>query len=203
MSGLLSPDDQRLNLRSDEIPVIQIKTKEIQNIIDEMISIAKGERDEDHSTRRTMVGLAAPQIGKLIRIIIIDTAANPEIPNFKPNLQVFINPRIVNSSKTKTLGREGCYSTGQICGRVWRADKVTIEALDPEGCQITHSSANSFQSRILQHEIDHLDGVRFPQRIQKATDLLLVKQDEFGEFRTHWKEWTKTASWEDWLKLIN
>lgn len=204
MSELIMPNDKLLTLTADEIPTLDIVSGETQDLIDDMLAIAQGERDESNPKRKTMVGLAAPQIGKLLRIIVIDIAAQSgSKPNFEPELKVFINPNIISASVQRSTGREGCYSTGTIAGRVLRHNQVTVSAYDCDGKEFQYKSEDAFQARILQHEIDHLNGIRFPQRITNSEDLLKVEPEEFDDFRRNWQNWNKTASWQEWLDLIN
>ena len=96
------------------------------------------------------VGLAAPQVGVTVRLF----AASP---SFSPDdLKVYINPRIIEASGTVEED-EGCLSFPQIFTKVKRNATITVEALDLEG-NIFQETCSDLHSRIIQHEIDHLDG---------------------------------------------
>ncbi len=117
------------------------------------------------------VGLAAPQIGKLLRIIIVDNSGGKS--RRKKNSEYFarhilINPRITQTSKKIEADWEGCLSidNGDLLGMVPRYTQVTVTALDEKGKEIT-IQATEFQARVLQHEIDHLDGILFFDRMRK------------------------------------
>ncbi len=113
------------------------------------------------------VGIAAPQTGALKRIIIVDvTPANPG-----HGLLRLLNPEIIFSSG-KRKGREGCLSIPEYRANITRARKVRVEALTPEGRAVT-IEARGFEAVALQHEIDHLDGILF---IDRVTDM---KRDLF------------------------
>ncbi|MBI4971323.1 MAG: peptide deformylase [Candidatus Omnitrophica bacterium] len=99
------------------------------------------------------VGLAAPQIGVSKRIIIASPQAKPGTE------KVYLNPEITKK-EGKTLGLEGCLSLPGIAAEVNRATKITFTALDLQGNKIT-VKAEDFFARIIQHEIDHLDGKLF------------------------------------------
>lgn len=99
------------------------------------------------------VGIAAPQIGVLKRVIIVDTGEEDS------EIIELINPEIVSSSGNQ-LGPEGCLSIPGIVGDVNRFDKITVKGLDRDGHQIT-IVAEEFLARVLQHEIDHLEGILF------------------------------------------
>jgi peptide deformylase len=103
------------------------------------------------------VGLAAPQIGKNKRIITVNT---------KDGVIAMINPRILNKSFLKEWDEEGCLSVPGIYGKVKRSKKLKCEFFDMDKKK-NIISAQGFFARIIQHEIDHLDGILF---IDKAKD---------------------------------
>ena len=133
-----------------------------------------------------MVGLAAPQLGVSKRIVSIDVTATGA--KQKQTLKVLINPKIVWRSKETVLGREGCWSCGNICGAVVRAQRVKVEALDITGKPILMMFSD-FVARIVQHEVDHLDGIRFPDRITDDKKLHWVEPVQFDQYRKEWATW--------------
>lgn len=202
MIELISATDTRLNLVSSEVTKTELGSAAIQSLIDDMLELASGERDKENPQKATMVGLAAPQVGVLKRIIVVDVVADPGVPNFVPELIAVINPRVVEVSENEVLGREGCYSTDNFCGAVFRPDSVVIGGLSRFGEELRIISQNPFQARIFQHEIDHLNGVRFPDRVRQAEHLHLVDKDtEFDEYRKTWETWSKLARFSDWIRL--
>ena len=101
------------------------------------------------------VGLAAPQIGVLKRVIVVDVSAQePDRPPL-----TLINPRIVDATGS-VVAEEGCLSLPELYGEVKRSTEVEIEALDIKG-EMFQFRADGFYSRALQHEVDHLDGKLF------------------------------------------
>ena len=189
----IDPDNEILSSRSVEVSVEDIESDELQSLIDAMFRLAYGEQgDAEH---RTMVGLAAPQIGVLKRVII--AGVNAVGLGEQPELRAYINPVIIRSSNTTEDGREGCYSTGRVYGIVERAEDITIEAYDRKGNKITESY-EGFPARVFQHEIDHLDGVRFPDRIADDSKLHWVEIERFGEYRQKWAEWDNYCPRERW-----
>lgn len=118
------PENNILNQVAKAIPVEAIKGKETQFLVDEMLRIANGTQGD--KKRRTMVGLAAPQVGVSKRVIIVDIASTGmgEVPD----LRAYINPVVSKQSKQTEPGREGCFSTGNVCGNVERSSEVTVEA---------------------------------------------------------------------------
>ena len=129
-------------------PVDDLTEKErgfIQNMIDTMYQ-------EDG------VGLAAPQVGVSKRIIIIS-------PNACPGEEtVYINPEIIESSKEEEIGLEGCLSLPNISCEVRRPKKIKFRALDMRGFERV-DQAQDFRARVIQHEIDHLNGVLIIDRV--------------------------------------
>lgn len=118
------------------------------------------------------VGLAAPQIGHSLRIFLAlkdagqkpDSRPAEETPEHSQKVKkttlAFINPRIVKASRKKVWMTEGCLSVDGIFGKIRRAEKVTVEALDERGKKFTRGASGLF-AEIIQHEIDHLNGVLF------------------------------------------
>lgn len=105
------------------------------------------------------VGLAAPQIGALLRIIAVDVT--PKHPGI--GLVTLINPIIITSNGGKTA-REGCLSIPDYTADITRAATVTVRGIDPEGKEVEFRSTG-FEAVVFQHEIDHLDGILFMDRI--------------------------------------
>ncbi len=119
------------------------------------------------------VGIAAPQIGILSRIAIVDTSRNPKYPGGH-GLLVLVNPQITASSGEQ-LFREGCLSLPDYTANIKRHARITVGALNLDGEPIT-LEAEGFEAVVLQHEIDHLDGVLFLDRVANVkTDLFRRK----------------------------
>lgn len=190
------PHSEVLSLVAEEVPIADISSQEIQLLIDKMFRVAYGRQGDANFP--TLVGLAAPQIGvsKRIAIIGINAVGNGE----QPKLQAFINPEITHTSKVYEEGREGCFSTGRVCGIVKRAKKVTLKAYDRNGKTIERKLVG-FPARVAQHEIDHLNGIRFPDRITDDRKLHWVEEAEFGNYRLNWKDWSVTCPRHKWESI--
>ncbi|MGH9856743.1 MAG: peptide deformylase, partial [Acidobacteriota bacterium] len=115
----------------------------------------------------------------------------------QPDLKEFINPEIIESSDELEEGREGCFSTSRVCGIVERAKKVRVRAYNRQGELFEHEF-EGFPARVAQHEIDHLDGIRFPDRITDDRNLHWVEENEFGDYRENWRNWAVNCSREKW-----
>ena len=107
------------------------------------------------------VGLAATQLGEMVRMVVVDVTGHKKAATSNGRL-VLVNPRIVSSSGAE-VGREGCLSIPELTANVRRATEVVVEA----GDRVVRSEG--FEARCLQHEIDHLDGVLFLDRVDSLT----------------------------------
>lgn len=105
------------------------------------------------------VGLAAPQVGVGLRVIVVDTREEEGA-----GALALINPRIADASAETDRAEEGCLSIPGIADIVERPVRVVVEALDPEG-EPVRIEADGLSARALQHEVDHLDGVLFLDRL--------------------------------------
>jgi peptide deformylase len=118
------------------------------------------------------VGLAAPQIGEPYRVILVEAGRNPKRSG--QGRFVLFNPQIVERSGHQT-GREGCLSIPEYTGNVRRAAEIIVEGLNPEGERL-RLRAMEYEALVFQHEIDHLDGILFLDRIANVkTDLFRRK----------------------------
>jgi peptide deformylase len=111
------------------------------------------------------VGLAAPQVGESLRLIVIEYG-DDEDEKVPPKLYVMANPEITRFSQETLVGAEGCLSIPGIQGEVERQAAVTVKGVNRHGRPMT-VKAEGWLARIFQHEIDHLDGVLFVDRAQK------------------------------------
>lgn len=115
------------------------------------------------------VGIAAPQVGMLKRICIVD-ATRARKPVVNHGKLVLVNPQIT-AWEGFAVGREGCLSVPEYTGNVVRAEKIRLSAYDLEG-QALSFEMEGYEARIAQHELDHLDGILFLDRlISRGADL--------------------------------
>jgi peptide deformylase len=119
------------------------------------------------------IGLAAPQVGVSKRIIVVDLRRDGE--QNVPDRVALVNPKIVWESAETEKQPEGCLSIPGLEEVVGRAVSVRVEALDPDGKPITIEADDLF-ARALQHEIDHLDGVLFIDRVSPLKRRMLLKK---------------------------
>lgn len=149
--------------------VIRAKAKKVSDFHDSKVKQVI--RDLTVSMReQNLVGMAAPQIGEGMRIFVSEIRATTYRKNIaKPNeLRIFINPEIIAHSRRTVVSYEGCGSVAEamLFGPVSRSEKVTVRALGADGNEFT-LEASGLLARIIQHEIDHLDGIVF---LDKVTD---------------------------------
>lgn len=163
-----------LHQKAEEVPVKDIPSLRIQKIIREMSEVLHKAPDG--------IGIAAPQIGYTLRMFLAseealrwqEAEAMPEEERKKQIWQhfVFINPVIIKTSKRKTHVMEGCLSIPGKYGKVGRAEKVTIEAYNEQGKKFRRGASQLF-ARVMQHEVDHLNGILF---IEKAKEVINIEK---------------------------
>jgi peptide deformylase len=138
-------------------PVLREISKPVAQVGDDMAEFVElmGKIMEEHQG----VGLAAPQLGILQRVIVYDTG---------DGLRALVNPKIVRSSGEQTEPAEGCLSIPGLRGTVRRANEIVVKALDQFG-KAVRMPAEGYEARVIQHEIDHLDGVLFIDRADPET----------------------------------
>src|SRR3989344_547972 len=150
---ILEPNEI-LNLAGKDLGLEEIKSEKIQELIKDMIPTMYA---------KDGVGLAAPQVGESVQLCVI---AKNFTPDQKKDL-VLINPKWQKVSVFREWDEEGCLSVPEIYGQVRRYKKIKIVALDEKGNKLNFTAENFF-ARIVQHEVDHLNGILF---IEKAKNL--------------------------------
>jgi len=121
---------------------------------------------EDTMRSLNGAGLAAPQIGVSLRAVIFEVKENPRYPHVEPVPHtVLLNPEIIPMGSEQEDGWEGCLSVPGMRGLVPRFRRLRYRGLDLHGTPIDRT-VEGFHARVVQHEVDHLDGVLYPQRIR-------------------------------------
>jgi peptide deformylase len=111
-------------------------------------------------------GIAAPQIGVSLRVVIFELQQNPRYPHISPvPYTVLINPVLTVLGDEQEEGWEGCLSVPGMRGLVPRYRRLRYQGFDQHGEAIDRTVAG-FHARVVQHEVDHLDGILFPQRVR-------------------------------------
>jgi len=172
---VLRMGDRRLLERSS--PVERFDTPELHALLQDM-----------HDTMDALngAGLAAPQIGEQLRVVIFGVARNPRYPSAEPvPYTVLINPIITPLSEDLEEGWEGCLSVPGMRGVVPRYTQLRYKGYDQFGEPIDRS-VSGFHARVVQHEYDHLDGILYPMRIRDMRnfgfhDVIFPDQPEADE----------------------
>lgn len=153
-------------------PLLKMKCEEVVSIDDAILTIVNDLTETMLSLPRC-VGLAAPQIGELKRIVVVDVSQHPKAPARNHGLLRMINP-VVTSALGEKVSREGCVSVPDLTANVRRAENIAVAYLDCEGREVCIET-NGFEAIAIQHEIDHLDGKLFLDRVS-ANDIFKRKR---------------------------
>ncbi len=155
-----------LSTRLKPVSASAIKSKPVQELIKSMFSKIKG----------VGVGLAANQVNKNMQLAVIEVTPIPGRPNvsYFPKT-VIINPKILKYSKEKTKGWEGCLSCPGIRGLVTRHKEVRVRYWD-ERAQKHEKIMVGFPAIVFQHEIDHLNGIRYAERMEDMKMLITERE---------------------------
>jgi peptide deformylase len=167
-------DEPVLRRKAKKVPKV---TPELRQLIDDMVETMRAAPG---------VGLAAPQVGVSERVIVVEYAEDDDedesAPPPKKKLYTFINPEVIWASEEMVDGTEGCLSIPGWLGDVARHEAIAVKALNRSG-QKVKINAEGWLARIFQHEIDHLDGVLYIDRLVSPDTLRRVEpgQEEVEE----------------------
>jgi peptide deformylase len=151
---------------------VRVFDKDLQRLVDDMIETMR----EYYG-----VGLAAPQVGVLRRVIVVELPPQQEgeeedAPEKPGQLFVMCNPEITEQSEEQVRGEEGCLSLAGLYGEVPRSDTVSVRYQDLQGRR-RRLNAEGYLARIFQHEIDHLEGVLFTDRVEDLSTLRRLTEE--------------------------
>ncbi|RLC37563.1 peptide deformylase [candidate division Kazan bacterium] len=167
-SGPKDPKARREDLKKlrQKSEVVKVVDKNIKRLVSDMFDIMHADNG---------IGLSAPQIGVSKRVIIGEyESTKTPVPRM-----VLINPEITWTSKKETVDEEGCLSFPNLYGMVKRPERIRYTAMNENGKKI-EGKATGLQARVIQHEIDHLDGILFIDRLE-GNLYTYEKQAENGE----------------------
>jgi peptide deformylase len=154
-------------------PVAAFGTPELESLLRDM---------RDTMQDLNGAGLAAPQIGVGLRVVIFGIEVNPRYPEAEPvPFTVLVNPELTPLGEEMEDGWEGCLSVPGMRGLVPRYRQLRYTGVDAAGNPIDRT-VDDFHARVVQHEVDHLDGILYPRRIRDLTqfgftDVLFPGQD--------------------------
>ncbi len=187
---VLQPQDKLLRKVCLPIPKRDLRKTSIQEEIEAMIDYVYGNNNKGTTRDRTStmtVGLSANQVGIKKRISIVDMAIGRKSYS---DLYVLINPEIIWKSKSTTENCEGCVNLPTIWGYVQRARKIKVKALDRSGNELV-LTITGWSAILLQHEIDHLNGKLFIDRLENPKKAHLVEKNDYQRYKTEKKQWKK------------
>lgn len=150
-------------LRQVAQPISRVQDEWVQDLVEDLVATLR----QSHG-----VGIAAPQVAEPHRLLIVASYPNPRYPN-APEMEPtpMINPRLVDYSLETAKDWEGCLSIPGIRGLVPRYEAIEIEYTDPSG-KLQRRELSGFVARIFQHELDHLEGVVFLDRLDSVQDII-------------------------------
>lgn len=150
-------------------PKLKKKCKSVDSIDNDLLSLLDDMAETMYDAPG--VGLAAPQVGKNIRVITIDITPHD---SEEKNLLELINPQVISANGSQ-IGEEGCLSVPGFTANVKRKLNIELKALNRDGEEVI-IKASDLLSRVIQHEIDHLDGILFFERLGRLKRELLLKK---------------------------
>jgi len=176
-----------LNILTAPNPILSQKAKPVVKVDSQILKIIDNMKQALLAAKDPVgVGLAAVQIGLNLQIFISK-------PSLKPNIYVFINPKIKNLGRPQNISRgerhtklEGCLSLPNVWGEVKRFPTISVSYLDETG-KTRRKQFHGFMSIIIQHEVDHLHGILFPKKVLEQGGILYKSsknengEDEFEE----------------------
>jgi peptide deformylase len=162
---VLRMGDPRLLAKAE--PVARFDTPQLHELLGDM---------RDTMAHLNGAGLAAPQIGVSLRVVIFGVHANPRYPDVEevPDT-VLINPKITPLSNEEEEGWEGCLSVPGLRGWVPRFHKIRYSGYDEHGKRFVRE-VSGFHARVVQHEVDHLEGILYPMRVRDFTKFGFIEE---------------------------
>ncbi len=157
---------------TSEHAVLRQKAKKVKRVDPSTQKLIDDMFDSMHAAHG--LGLAAPQIGVSLRVLVVEMPQDEEEPHSGERI-VLINPEITKA-EGEQFGEEACLSIPGYIGLIRRAQKVSVKGLNRKGKEIRVTGEGLF-ARALQHEVDHLDGILFTDRLEKPQDLYRVTED--------------------------
>ncbi len=158
MYELLTLPDERLRQKSQSVVKFDDELHQFVKVLEQAMLDGQGG-----------VGIAAPQLGVFKRIVMVDCSLGLH-KNKNHGRLIMVNPEII-AQDGEALGREGCLSVPEWVGIVPRARRITVRYQDLQG-DLHELSTKAFEARVIQHEIDHLDGILFIDKVVSTKDLI-------------------------------
>jgi peptide deformylase len=144
----------------EHLQILRSKSRKVQAVSPKMAAFA--ERMLDAMREANGIGLAAPQVGVLSRLFVVEVPEDEENEQ-PPETYILFNPQIIKG-RGEQIGYEGCLSIPGYIGEVARREQITVEGLDEKGRSV-RLKVEGYLARVFQHEIDHLDGILYTDRL--------------------------------------
>jgi peptide deformylase len=165
------------------LPILTLPDERLRQVsepvteFDDPLRAFVADLEETRQAGPAAVGIAAPQVGRFQRIVIVDVSGKKGVANH--GYMVLVNPEITHWDGFE-IGREGCLSVPDYTGNVIRATRIRLTAREPDGAE-RQFDMEGFEARAVQHEMDHLDGLLFVDRVvSRRTDLFRRKVYQKG-----------------------
>jgi peptide deformylase len=164
--------------KPEDLTVLRGKSRRIQQVTPKLVAFARQMLETMRNAKG--VGLAAPQVGVLQRLFVVELPADEE-NNLPRETYILFNPEIVKGSG-EDIGYEGCLSIPGYIGEVARQEKITMKALNERGRPVRYK-VEGYLARVFQHELDHLDGVLYTDKLTDPKTFQPVEagQEEMAE----------------------
>jgi len=155
---------------AEHLAILRSKARKVQRVTPGLAAFAQ--QMLETMRQADGVGLAAPQVGVLQRLFVVELPEDEE--NNRPaEIYILFNPEIVKG-RGEQVAYEGCLSIPGYVGEVARQEKITVQGLDEKGKKVRHK-VEGYLARVFQHEIDHLDGILYTDRLTDPDTLLPVE----------------------------
>lgn len=187
---VLDPKHKILRSACKEIPKRDLRKTSVQQEIESMIDFVYGNNNKGKARSRNAsmtVGLSANQVGISKKISVVDLAIGKRGYS---DVHVLINPEIVWQSQSVLENCEGCVNLPTIWGYVKRSKRIKVKALDRSGNELL-LTVTGWPAVLLQHEIDHLNGKLFIEKLPDPKKAFLVEEGDYQKFKQKKKEWRK------------
>jgi len=186
------PDLEILTVDNEQqLKVLRSKSRKVQKVTPKLVALA--ELMLETMREANGVGLAAPQVGVTQRFFVVELPEDEENDQPRDNYILF-NPEIVKG-RGEQVGYEGCLSIPGYIGEVARQEHITVKGLNEKGRRVRHK-VQGYLARVFQHEIDHLDGILFTDRLTDPDTFQPVEvgQEEVAELRANAELQTPAAA---------
>jgi peptide deformylase len=158
----------------EQLEILRSKSRKVPWVTPDLVDLARRLLDAMHAANGA--GLAAPQVGVLQRFFVVEVPEDEENPEWSGRPLLVFNPRVIKT-KGEQVGMEGCLSVPGFIGEVARSEEVTLKALDEHGQEIRYK-VRGFLARVFLHELDHLDGILYTDRLTDPATFQPVPEGE-------------------------